>query len=226
MKLDRLISPRGIERISESDFSKSFLDCLSRIDDGVIFLITDSPSMSKIYREFVLPAQDSKRYDDFRMNAPFLHAKQLLQRAAFSNLPLSPNSLVDSIVRLRRTVGAGAFVGPHVDFHENLPANALNFWISFSQLEQEEAIQFLPERWVLAGTPVGHFKAGVHLDGRGRILPFDDLVKSSISSAIMPGEYFVFKSGRTPHCSPFFVKADRVTADQRILLSIDPAELS
>jgi hypothetical protein len=48
------------------------------------------------------------------------------------------------------------------------------------------------------------------------------LEKSAVSAVIAPGEYFAFYSGRTPHCSPFFVKGERLTADQRIILNPTP----
>ena len=226
MQSNEIICPKKIEMISEKEFAQSFKSCLSQIETGTVFRVTGNKSLANIYKNFVIPKAESKHYHDFRMNTPELYMKQLIQKAAFTFLPLPTESLVDSTLRLRHTVGGGGFVGPHLDFHENLPADALNFWISFSKLERDETIQFLPAPWILEGTPIGHFKSGVYLDNHGRIMPFESLIKSTVSSPILPGEYFVFKSGRTAHCSPFFVKENRITADQRILLSNQSSDLN
>jgi hypothetical protein len=85
------------------------------------------------------------------------------------DLLLPETTLIDSTLRLRRTEGNGAFVGPHIDIHEDLPVDGLNFWISFGPLGREETIQFLPPEWILAGAPSGHFKAGVYRDTDGRM---------------------------------------------------------
>ena len=52
-------------------------------------------------------------------------------------------------------------------------------------------------------------------------MPSSRLVSDAMSHAINPCEYFVFNSGRTVHCSPFYVKTDRVTCDQRAFLIQD-----
>lgn len=226
MHEEQWITPRRVVGISQAEFAKSFSECIAQVDDGVIFRVAGNDQLKAIREDFVKASVASGNFGLFRKNTPALYSKQLVQKAAFSGLPIHHDALIDSTLRLRRTVGAGAFVGPHLDVHEDLPMNALNFWISFSSLEREETIQFLPPGWVLDGIPVGHFKAGVYVDKKRRILPFEKLVKSAVSSAIEPGEYFVFKSGRTAHCSPFFVKGERITADQRMLLAIDGKELN
>jgi len=226
MQREHWITPRRVVEISQNEFERTFSDCIAQIENGEIFQVKGNDRLTSIYEDFVKKSVTSGNIELFRQNAPSLYPRQLVQKAIFSGLPVSGDALVDSTLRLRRTVGAGAFVGPHLDVHENLPMNALNFWVSFSSLEREEAIQFLPPAWVLDGIPVGHFKAGVYLDEKGRILPFEKLVKSAVSSPIGPGEYFVFKSGRTAHCSPFFVRGERITADQRILLATGKDELN
>ncbi len=70
----------------------------------------------------------------------------------------------------------------------------------------------------------GHFKAEVHLDRSNKLMPSSKLIKEAKSHAINPCEYFVFNSGRTVHCSPFYVKTDRVTCDQRVFLVRNPKD--
>jgi hypothetical protein len=57
------------------------------------------------------------------------------------------------------------------------------------------------------------------------MMPFDTLEKSAVSSEIEPGEFFAFLSGRTAHCSPFRVRGERITADQRMIIAPTPETL-
>jgi hypothetical protein len=215
----KLVTPKVVTRISHAEFARSFFDLLTEIDRGTIFRVSGNPAIEAINRDFVQPARAAGRLQDFRPDTPALYDWQIVQRAMTLDLPLPETTLLDSTLRLRRTEGKGAFVGPHIDVHEDLPIDGLNFWISFSSLGREETIQFLPPDWILGGTPIGHFKSGVYRDAAGRTMPFEALEKSAVSSEIEPGEYFAFYSGRTAHCSPFYVKGERITADQRMVLA-------
>jgi hypothetical protein len=225
MNLHKLVTPKAVTRISHAEFAGSFLDLLSDIENGTVFRVTGNPAIEAINRDFVQPARAAGRLKEFRQDTPALYDRQIVQRAITLDLPLPDTTLLDSTLRLRRTEGKGAFVGPHIDVHEDLPVDGLNFWISFSPLGREETVQFLPPEWILGGTPIGHFKSGVYRDDAGRTMPFEALEKSAVSSEIEPGEYFAFYSGRTAHCSPFYVKGERITADQRMILTPTPEGL-
>jgi len=212
-----LISPRNFVRLTHDEWTKNFDACSEAIEGGTIFLIYGNAALTEIYEKFIRPRYESGKHSYFGPNPPDLHRSQAIQKALFSSVKSTTPLFVDAYVRLRHTRGNGGFVGPHIDCYEDLPQNSLNCWVSFSNLEAGEAIQFLPAHHYKAGENLsGHFKSGVYLDKSNRLLPTKSVQNDARSHKIGPCEYFVFNSGRTVHCSPFFVKRDRVTCDQRI----------
>lgn len=215
----QLISPRNFVRLSHEEWTKNFDSCSKAIEGGTIFLIYGNAALTEIYEKFIRPRYESRKYSYFGPNPPDLHRSQAIQKALFLSVKSKTPLFVDAYVRLRHTKGKGAFVGPHIDCYEDLPQNSLNCWVSFSHLEAGEAIQFLPAHHYMSGENLsGHFKSGVYLDKSNRLLPTKSVQNDARSYKIGPCEYFVFNSGRTVHCSPFFVKRDRVTCDQRIFM--------
>jgi hypothetical protein len=221
-----LISPREFVRVAHAELKSNFLECVDAINAGTIFLVYGNSRLEEIYQESIKLKYKANDRKQFRENPEDLYKTQNVQRALFSDLTNEAQIFVDSYVRLRRTFGQGAFVGPHIDFYEDLPRDGINCWISFSSLEAEEAIQFLPARYYTDGDMSGHFKAEVHLDRFGKLMPSSKLVSDAMSHAIKPCEYFVFNSGRTVHCSPFYVKTDRITCDQRAFLIQDRRDVN
>jgi hypothetical protein len=219
-----IISPTEFVRISHDEYVRNFPKCVDAINAGTIFLVYGNEHLYEIYKRSILPRYKTKDRKYFGLNPEDLHKNQNIQRALFSNLS-HEHIFVDSSIRLRMTHGQGAFVGPHIDFYEGLPRDGINCWISFSSLEASEAIQFLPSHFHPQGENMsGHFKEGVHLHKSNKLMPSSKLIKEAKSHPINPCEYFVFNSGRMVHCSPFYVKRDRVTCDQRIFRARDPKD--
>jgi hypothetical protein len=135
----KLVTPKVVTRISHNEFARSFLELLPEIESGTIFRVSGNPAIEAINRNFVQPARTERRLKDFRPDTPALYERQIFQRAMAFDLPLPETTLIDSTLRLRRTEGNGAFVGPHIDIHEDLPVDGINFWISFSPLGREAA---------------------------------------------------------------------------------------
>jgi len=214
----RLIEPSGIELVHYDDLLRNYQDWVNAIFRGRILRISGHPGLDEFRHRFIEPALKSENYEIFRPNEPNLYRVQALQRALFTKWPVQ-NGLIDSVLRLRRTVGEGGFVGPHIDRFENLPEHAINCWIAFTPLAQGEAINFYPSHWhpgyYISNS--GHFKPGVWRDGRGGLLPTKRLSAEALTSEIDAGEFFAFASGLMVHSSPFHVRCHRITADLRIL---------
>ncbi len=142
-----LISPVKFVRISHAEWTRDFSACVDAINAGTIFLVYGNEYLEEIYQRSIQPRHKANDRKYFGPNPENLYKRQDVQRALFSDLSNEAAIFVDSYVRLRRTIGKGAFVGPHIDFYEDLPLEGINCWISFSFLEASEAIQFLPAHY-------------------------------------------------------------------------------
>lgn len=217
----QLISPHRIEKVSWSVFRSRFDECVNQIEDGTIFRVHGHERLQEFFHTIIEPKRASRRFDFFRENPDEIHHEQVLQKVLFSDIKSLNPIFIDSTVRLRRTLGLGALVGPHIDKYESLPVNGINFWISFSSLQREQALQFLPEKWLPKSENSGSFKLGTYIDHRSRLMPSLELTESALSSDMGPCDIFIFNSGRTIHCSPFFVGDERISADQRLFIHRD-----
>ena len=216
-RMERL-TPSGPTTLDYADFVASAESYLRRTRAGEVFLIRRNPAISAFVEEFVAPHVADGDFSVFRENSPAVYDTQRLQHALFDPLRDIDGLFVDAFVRLRRTVGRGAFVGPHCDQFEGLPPNCLNFWTTYVPLQAGETLNLLPARWHPATNLAGTAKWGVYRDDEFRLMPRRALLDDVLSFPLEAGDSILFNSGRMPHCSPFFVERHRITSDIRLVL--------
>jgi hypothetical protein len=219
--MSNFIDYKDLIQVSYTEFQNNFGDYKNKIFEGYIYQVKGNPYVAKIKNLYIDKWIRENKEDLIKENTKDLFHSQELQRALFNNLTNKRNILVDSTVRLRATKGKGAFVGPHVDKYEYLSEHCINFWVSFLNLEENETITFVKSNWIPNHHNQGNLKLGVKADKNLKFFPVNELIRDSISYKINAGDYFVFASGKVPHCSPFFVKKKRISADQRLLFIND-----
>jgi|GEM_PF-5688691 len=212
------IDPGSVQEISYEQFVRNSSEFITAALNGTIIKICGNPYLLRIIRQYVKPAINRENYSFFCENTTSLYNTQVIQKALFSEIQQRRNYFVESHLRFRRTVGCGAFVGPHCDRFEGLPQNSVNFWTSFVDLEAGETINFYDSSWHPKHNLAGHKKLGVYRDSKKRLMPTDDLLAASISYSCAAGDTILFNSGSTIHSSPFFVSNQRITSDVRLVV--------
>lgn len=149
-----------------------------------------------------------------------LEENQFIQRKMFKAFPkeILDNFFIDGFVRFRRTSGEGAFVGPHLDVYEGLPNNSINFWITFTNLERNESLQFYDRSIYPNNENLGGAFKPYCILKNGKLMPTKKLLENNYNFSINAFECFLFNSARIVHSSPFFLKKVRLTLDQRIFM--------
>lgn len=213
----QLINFKELITIESEDFYNNFDQVKEKIFKGYIYKVKNNKKIIEIKKNYIDCWLQKPSNDKFRENVPELYNTQLIQNALFSEIKDKEKMLVDSRVRLRRTVGEGAFVGPHLDAYESLPVKGINFWTSFMPIKEKQGLTIVDKKWQPAFYNQGNFKNGVSINTETlKLEASKELIDSSFSFSMDECEYLVFASGMIPHCSPFINK-HRITADQRIV---------